>query len=298
MIQQTIEQLRAQLSRPKSRHDFDAGRARHLELASFRTPSDVVRFLHRRNAEGAPERSRVLLAVLEEFRRRESPLWSALLMVAFEPYLLRTAAYFANVLDIVIDDRIEADIFATFLEAASTLPMETQGEYAAFSLRLKFRRTLKQHLQRGEVEAMKELLGVERDCQAPDDAREVETPEEQLLDAEQRQELSTTLREELLSEARPRDRDWMEAILLALHRPSGRRPASSHLGQAELRGHVLVESILDRRAKLPKLVRQAFPDLDEAGFKRECERVRGQRRRLIARLQRCATRVQSRRGGQ
>ncbi|HHH27245.1 MAG TPA: hypothetical protein ENK57_02695, partial [Polyangiaceae bacterium] len=90
---ETVRHALAQRLRSQETHrTFLAGRDRHAALAEFDTPDAAIAFLNRRGPDGCQARSAVTAAMIAEAQRGEGSTWSALLMLAYFPGLLRIRA--------------------------------------------------------------------------------------------------------------------------------------------------------------------------------------------------------------
>ena len=147
--------LEQQLRSHDTHHTFLAGRDRHAALAEFDTPDAAIAFLNRRGPDGCQARSAVTAAMIAEAQRGEGSTWSALLMLAYFPGLLRIRATMKPSAGLRCDE-LNALLIECFLETVSTLPLATQGRLAVVNLILGTRKSAWQHLARETARADRE----------------------------------------------------------------------------------------------------------------------------------------------
>lgn len=83
----TFEAIKKSLCRSSAA--FERGRAKHAVLAAYATPEAACAAVRPGSSLTASERERLLTALVEENQAAPAPLWQALLLVAFEPMLVR-----------------------------------------------------------------------------------------------------------------------------------------------------------------------------------------------------------------
>jgi hypothetical protein len=111
-IQKTLHAIAATLDRPA--RAYDAARAQHRELAPYASPRDVLRALRPGSSLSDFERDALLVAVLGDHQRAPEPVWQSILLVAFEPMLVRLRKRIHGKRD--AEDR-DQDVLLGFLEA-------------------------------------------------------------------------------------------------------------------------------------------------------------------------------------
>ena len=246
--------LEQQLRSQDTHRTFLAGRDRHAALAEFDTPDAAIAFLNRRGPDGCQARSAVTAAMIAEAQRGEGSSWSALLMLAYFPGLLRIRATMKPSAGLRCDE-LNALLVECFLETVSTLPLATQGRLAVVNLILGTRKSAWQHLAR-------ETARADREEPLPDAADDLlggnyPSPERIAL----AREADRILQPE-------RIRDWVEDLL---------RDETEDDLLLVLGTHATGKPLID-------WVREQNPHLEGDELVREYGRLRRRRSRLLQRL--------------
>jgi len=261
------ETLERSLQGDQNLKTLKRARERQSALKRFQTTDDVLRFLNLPHHEllkvkrwGVTqeqiqsERSAVTAALIGEAQRRESALWTTLLILAYFPALLclRGAVRASASLSA---EELNALVVECFLETVQGLPLETQGRLAVVNLTLGTRKCVWRHLAQEAARAAREVsLPWDLDELMGSDS---ESPEAIVLKDEieraRRSEAVLKLVLELMSEESEAD----QQLVLNSHRSD---------------------------LTLIEWVRQQRPELSEEELGREYERLRRRRSRVIRRL--------------
>ena len=251
--------LEQQLHSHNTHHAFLAGRARQAALADFDGADEAIAFLNRRGGDrhqpdGCQARSAVTAAMIAEAQRGEGSTWSALLMLAYFPGLLRIRATMKPSAGLGRDE-LNALLVECFLETVSTLPLATQGRLAVVNLILGTRKSAWQHLAR-------ETARADREEPLPDAADDLlsgnyPSPERLALAREAERILQPE-----------RIRDWLEELL---------RDETEDDLLLVLGTHATGKPLID-------WVREQHPHLGGDELVREYGRLRRRRSRLLQRL--------------
>lgn len=250
------EALKRQVNSNETTLAIQSAHPRRPELRSFTDAPAIVTFLHDTDPRRTRVRSAVTRALLAETQARSHPCWSALLMVAYFPGLLRIRAALGARAGLGRED-LDWIVVESFLEVASTLPLETQGRLAVVNLVLGTRKAVYQ-----QVRSVTGRWGVEETLSPEvEDALPGPTlsPEALLL----RREVEAALSPE-------RVRAWLEDLC-----------------RDEQENDVLV--VLGSYASgkpLIDYVREQYPDAGHDEFLRIYGCYRRRRSRLLARLRR------------
>ena len=92
MLADTFAEIRKSLSSYASARAFDEGAAHHTALAVHRTPLDILAAVAATSPLTVEERDAILVALLNELHRTRHPIWQSILVLAFEPLLVRLRA--------------------------------------------------------------------------------------------------------------------------------------------------------------------------------------------------------------
>jgi hypothetical protein len=103
-IPQTFDAVRKSLARRWGA--FEAARSRHTVLADYETPASLALALRPGAALSGRARERMIAALVEENHLAPQPLWQSLLLVAFEPLLLKLRKKLGTPRDEDADQRV------------------------------------------------------------------------------------------------------------------------------------------------------------------------------------------------
>jgi len=256
---ETIRQgLKRELTRAETLHSFEAARDRHPALQPFDDPLAAVAFLNDTDCRATSARSAVTRAMIEEVQTRGTSCWAALLLYAYFPGLLRIrgSAYRARGLS---NEELDLLVLESFLEVASTLPLDRQGRLAVVNLVLGTRKVVFRQLRR-------EAERVDTERAWPDGledliAADIPSPERQLLRCEAERAL-----------APERIRAWVRELCKD-------EPEDDTL---------LVLGTYASGTPLITYVRQVWSDAGADELLRHYQRCRRRRSRLLDRLRRRA----------
>lgn len=239
---------------------FQGARDRRLALLTFEDAPAVLEFLSNRREELAPARSAVTRALLEELQQNPHPCWPAILLAAFFPCLLRIRRN-PRLSDVEDGNNL---IIASFIEAAGTLPLSTQGQLAVINLVYRTRKIVltrvRREEQRLEVEELLEPEAIEQllnqMCPSP-------SAEQMAIEQEEKRARSRSRVRARVRELCGRGREHDLALVLETH--GANKP--------------LVDWVRDRH-----------PHADQHELERHTNRLRRRRRRVIARIRgRCSS---------
>ena len=172
LFQSTIARLKRDLARGASARAYDEARPRHRALLPYASPADVLSALASTSPLSLPERDVVLSALVEERQRTRlvtsggslvssgsSPLWQTLLLLAFEPMLVRLRTRVGRTRSDDFDQRV----LVAFLGA---LTVVRPGPFLALALRRAAERLVFPSLKLARREAQNDLF--DEDTHPPD----------------------------------------------------------------------------------------------------------------------------------
>ena len=125
-LQKTLKAVAATLDRRSP--VYDEARSRHRELAPHANAREVLAALRSSSALSPSERDALLATVLTEHQRAPQPVWQSILLVAFEPLLVRIRKSINRKPDADNDQQV----FLGFLEAICSVRV---GHHTLLALR-------------------------------------------------------------------------------------------------------------------------------------------------------------------
>jgi hypothetical protein len=128
LFQSTVARLKSDLARGASARAYEEARSRHRALLPYASPAEVLSALASTSPLSLPERDVVVSALVAERQRTPHPLWQTLLLVAFEPMLVRLRTRIARSRSDDFDQRV----LVAFLGA---LTVVRPGPFLALALR-------------------------------------------------------------------------------------------------------------------------------------------------------------------
>jgi hypothetical protein len=233
---------------------FDDAKTRHSVLSKYATPAAVLAALS--NLSGAPwaERERLTRALLAEMQTQRHPFWTALLLAAYYPMLLRLRGRIrGRAIDLADTDQL---LILTFIEVTRDFPLDQRKNRTCMYLRqMTQRRVFQAVRQESAIHAITSYQSVED----VDLARLLARP-------------SSRLRHRTKTEAAPVDDS--EAISLLASR-------ASLLARDQI--NILVATVVHGEP-LRLHVERAFAQHDSADRDRAYQRLKRQRARALIRL--------------
>lgn len=128
-LTRTINQLKPTIARHTAA--LVAAHARQPAIAPYATTSALLAAIDQSSDLGAKPRAALIAALLSEHQRAPSPLWQAVLLVAFQPMLARIR----KILGKPKDEDLDQKVLLAFLDAARTVSVEHAASYAPLALR-------------------------------------------------------------------------------------------------------------------------------------------------------------------
>jgi len=122
------------------RRRFDEAKGYHSVLAHHEDVASVLAVLSDESQQRYWEREAITRALVVEHQRRPHPLWSAVLVVAYYPMLLRLRV--RTVSDAMSPEELDQQVVACFLEVLERIPMEPKRDRTCVRLRSKTRKRL------------------------------------------------------------------------------------------------------------------------------------------------------------
>lgn len=141
------EALNRQVRSKETTHHFQAARERHPALQPFGDAEAAIAFLNDNDPARRPDRSAVTRSMVEEVQARGPTCWSAILMVAYFPGLLRIRGALQRKGGLSRED-LDWLVIESFIEVAGRMPLETQGRLAVVNLVLGTRKAVFEQLRR------------------------------------------------------------------------------------------------------------------------------------------------------
>lgn len=142
-VRQRLEQ---QVSLPETDRRFLEARSRRPALAVFRRAGEVVAFLNETAPCARAARSEVTSALIAEVQDRRAPCWSAMLLVAYFPGLLRIRKVVTRTGTLTLGE-LDWLLIECFLQRAETFPLATQSKLAVVNLVLGTRKLVMEQLR-------------------------------------------------------------------------------------------------------------------------------------------------------
>jgi hypothetical protein len=129
----TLDAIAKTLSRKSP--SYDRGRTRHRALAPYETPAAAAAAVRADSRAPLKERERILTALVEEHQLEPSPVWQSLLLLGFQPLLvrLRSLAGACTHRDRArTDEDRDQDVLVAFLDGVRTV---RAGAYTTLGVR-------------------------------------------------------------------------------------------------------------------------------------------------------------------
>jgi hypothetical protein len=139
---------------------FDDAKTRHSVLSKYQSPPAVLAAMGDVHGAPWPEREALTRTLLAEAQTRPCQFWSALLLAAYYPMLLRLRG---RIRGCAIDSAdIDQMVVVTFLDVARNFPLEQRKNRCCMHLRQMTQRQVFQVVRRGSaIQALTSLQSVE-----------------------------------------------------------------------------------------------------------------------------------------
>jgi len=142
-LKNLIRQLATCLASPSSLRALVEVGARRPALVAYASPQAVLEALRADSSRTVEERDAILVALLEELRTTKGAVWQALLVLAFEPMLVRIRTRLGKPVAVRFGrsqaDDLDQRVLLAFADAAGTLRIKS---HAARALRLAVKRSV------------------------------------------------------------------------------------------------------------------------------------------------------------
>ncbi len=246
----TIDALKTKLSIYPA--EFARGRASQPALAPFETPDALLTALSLSSSATAPERDALTLALVAEHQRKAHPVWSSILLAAYEPML-------CGVWKRALDKRdAQARLVLAFLEVIAKLDVDDPPSLVALHLRHAVERSVFGSTAEAAIEPQRLSLSEARKEPHPD------SPDARIALNDEMRRLEREL-------ARLFDDEAPLVLQVLVHARTGRVPLEAFIeerhGDLTPRARALLYQRLERhrRVALAHLERQfganAFPSV-------------------------------------
>jgi hypothetical protein len=245
-----LRALHVEVRSKKYQASFEQARARHPSLSPFTLPAAILAALDLASCLAVAEKDRLTRALVTEFAEHPSPLWLALLVLAYSPMLLRLRARVRA--SAVPSPDLDQIVLASFLQVVGDFRAESAEGHTCAALR--------RSTERRVFEAVRKL---HRDLTL------VEPVEPSDLDELPRAVADTAWRATMRD--LPRLADHLE------------RAADGAVKREDI--DLVVHTLIGQQS-LPQYVRQRYPEIQGADRHLLYERLRRARSRAVQRLQR------------